>query len=102
MDEHDADPLFGHAADTGEILLAGHLGIEPGRDPAYTVWRAAHVDAEDAWQLWRRTREASAYVAYRAALDREDVAQDWLASASERTASDERPHQRRGRRQPRR
>lgn len=81
MDDHDAHPFFAQARDTGEIVFAGPPTSEPTGDPAYGMWRSAHADAEDAWSWWRDTGDTSAFLAYQAALDREDAAQNLLASA---------------------
>jgi hypothetical protein len=79
MDDHDADAFFAQGRDTGEIVLTE---LPPTLDPAYGMWRSAHADAQDAWSCWRDTGDASAFLAYQAALDREDAAQDLLASAT--------------------
>ena len=48
--------------------------------PEVDAWRDAHEDAAAAYGAWRRERTGGTYAAYRAAQDREDAAQDALAS----------------------
>ena len=43
------------------------------------VRRAAQAEAERAYEAWRQHPRATTYVAYRAAQDRADAAQDHLA-----------------------
>ena len=52
-------------------------------DWRYNAWMDAHLDAEQAWRAWKREPyRAELYLAYRAAADREDVAQEALALAN--------------------
>jgi hypothetical protein len=44
------------------------------------TWRRAQAHARQAYEEWRRYGGAAAYVAYRAAQDRADSAQDELAT----------------------
>ena len=50
------------------------------RDELGDAWRAAHAEAHHAYEQWRRTPGSEAFVAYRAAQDRADAAQDALAT----------------------
>jgi predicted metalloendopeptidase len=45
----------------------------------HDAWREAHDEAVEAYAGWSTRRTTSAYVAYRAAQDRADAAQDSLA-----------------------
>jgi hypothetical protein len=67
--------LLDQVADTREIVLrrARTWSAE------YDAWSDAHEEAEHALELWRADGSADTYVAYRAAQDREDAAQDTLA-----------------------
>ena len=63
--------------DTRELVIRRAATWAPERD----AWRDAHEDAASAYGAWRRERTVAAYAAYRAAQDREDAAQDALATA---------------------
>jgi hypothetical protein len=67
--------LLDQVADTREIVLrrARSWSAE------YDAWSDAHEEAEHALDHWRSSGTAETYVAYRAAQDREDAAQDTLA-----------------------
>ncbi len=69
--------LLDGVADTRELVIRRAETWTPERD----AWRDAHEDAACAYGVWLRTRTPTAYAAYRAAQDREDAAQDALASA---------------------
>jgi hypothetical protein len=86
MDHYDRQDDLAESADTEEIVMIGDLVLDAGREPVYYMWRAAHVDAQRAWASWRDTRDASAYLAYQAALDREDAAQHALALGASRSS----------------
>ena len=49
-------------------------------DELADAWRAAHAEAEDAYESWREFPGADAYAVFRAAQDRADQAQDVLAA----------------------
>jgi hypothetical protein len=68
--------LLDGVQDTRELVIRRAAGWTPERD----AWRDAHEDAASAYCAWRRDRTAAAYAAYRAAQDREDAAQDALAT----------------------
>jgi hypothetical protein len=75
MSSHELKRLLDDVADTREIVLR-----RPRTWSAdYDAWSDAHEEAEEALLAWRRSGGAEAYVAYRAAQDREDAAQDTLA-----------------------
>jgi len=69
--------LLDGVADTRELVIRRAATWAPERD----AWRDAHEDAASAYGEWLRVRTPVAYAAYRAAQDREDAAQDSLASA---------------------
>jgi hypothetical protein len=52
---------------------------ELDRDELYVLWSCARAEANLALDAWRETPGVEAYVAYRAAEDRADAAQDALA-----------------------
>ena len=51
------------------------------RDEAYAIWSVARAEANLAFDAWNASPGTEAYVAYRAAEDRADAAQDALAAA---------------------
>ena len=75
MSSQDLKRLLDDVADTREIVLRGPRTWRAD----YDAWSDAHEEAEEALDLWRSTGGADAYIAYRAAQDREDAAQDTLA-----------------------
>jgi hypothetical protein len=68
--------LLDEVPDTRELVLRRAAGWAPVRD----AWADAREEAASAYGTWRRLGSAEAYVAYRAAQDREDAAQDVLAT----------------------
>ena len=50
------------------------------RDELYAMWSVARAEANLAFDAWRTAPGRDAYVAYRAAEDRADAAQDALAA----------------------
>ena len=76
MSRHELKLLLDQVADTRELILR--------RGPALgtrstIAWSDAHEETEGAWRTWRSGGGREAYLAYRAAADREDAAQDALA-----------------------
>jgi hypothetical protein len=71
--------LLDHVADTRELVLRSAVR-DPIWNEAYMAWSDAHVEAEEAYAIWRRDGGESAYLVYRAAQDREDAAQDALSA----------------------
>jgi hypothetical protein len=69
--------LLDQVHDTRELVLRR----EPAWNALYGAWSDAHEEAEGAWRTWRSEGGRDAYCAYRAAVDREDAAQDALAQA---------------------
>jgi hypothetical protein len=68
--------LLDQVPDTRELVLR-----RPERSSAeHSAWSEAHEEAAGAYRAWRSQRSREAYAAYRAAQDREDAAQDLLAS----------------------
>ena len=74
--------LLDQVPDTRELILRREAGRGPAWSAVYDAWSDAHEEAEDAWRTWRCAGGAEAYLAYRAAVDREDSAQDALAAAA--------------------
>jgi hypothetical protein len=69
--------LLDQVPDTRELVLR-----RPGRwSVEHSAWSDAHEEAAGAYSAWRSQRSREAYSAYRAAQDREDAAQDLLATA---------------------
>jgi hypothetical protein len=58
-----------------------HLAETPSLavDEPVLMWRRAQAHAREAYEQWRRDRDAAGYAAYRAAQDLADWAQDELA-----------------------
>ena len=65
-------------ADTGEIVIRPYLRVSG--DELVQAWREARAEASGALAAWRTLRSREAFVAYRAAEDRADAAQDTLAA----------------------
>ena len=78
MGHHELKLLLDQVPDTRELILRH----EPARDALYDAWSDAHEEAEAAWRTWRFGGGREAYSAYRAAADREDAAQDAVATAA--------------------
>ena len=76
MSLQDLKTLLDQVADTRELVVRGE-----GSRALYDAWSDAHEEAEHAWRTWRFGGGREAYLAYRAAVDREDAAQDMLAGA---------------------
>jgi hypothetical protein len=74
MSSRELKTLLDQVADTREIVLRRSRTWSAD----YDAWRDARDDAEQAYAVWRATRTADSYAAYRAAQDREDAAQDTL------------------------
>jgi hypothetical protein len=62
--------------DTREIVLRGGESWSAERD----AWRDAHEEAGEAYRRWRELGTRAGYAVYRAAQDREDAAQEALAT----------------------
>jgi hypothetical protein len=73
MNAQQLHDLLEQIPDTREIILAS-----PEPDGLVAAWRAAHADAARALWGWRVQGGREAFVAYRAAADRADAAQDAL------------------------
>jgi hypothetical protein len=74
--------LLDQVPDTRELILRREASRGPAWNALYDAWSDAHEEAEDAWRTWRFGGGREAYTAYRAAADREDAAQDAVASAA--------------------
>ena len=78
MSLHELKVLLDEVPDTLEIVLRGPRHDDRSLDAE--AWRDARDEAALAWRAWRAAPgDSGAYVAYRAAQDREDAAQDALA-----------------------
>ncbi len=64
-------------ADTGRFFAPAVSALY--RDELYVLWSCARAEANIALDEWRTVPGREAYVAYRAAEDRADAAQDALA-----------------------
>jgi hypothetical protein len=73
--------LLDQVADTRELVLRRAASLGPAFDAVYDAWSDAHEEAEAAYLAWRASGRRDAYAVYRAAQDREDAAQDALASS---------------------
>ncbi len=84
MTAKELKDLLDDVADTRELVLrADDSGLS--FNALYDVWRNARDDAQVALAAWLADGGAEGYAAYRAAQDREDVAQDGLATVLKRT-----------------
>jgi hypothetical protein len=68
--------LLDEVPDTREMVLRRGERWSAVQD----AWGEARDEAAEAYRTWRACRTRAAYAAYRAAQDREDAAQDALAS----------------------
>jgi hypothetical protein len=82
MSAHELKALLDQVPDTHELVLRRAPEHGPQWNALYDAWSDAHEEAEDAYWQWKSRGSADAYLAYRAAADREDAAQDALASVS--------------------
>ena len=82
MSAHELKALLDQVHDTRELVLRRAPDHGPEWNALYDAWSDAHEEAEDAYWEWRQRRTDEAYLAYRAAADREDAAQDALALAT--------------------
>jgi hypothetical protein len=77
LDARDLKTLLDDVPDTLEIVLRAPR--ERTGDPFLDAWQEAREDAASTLAAWRAApADRLAYVAYRAAQDREDAAQDVL------------------------
>jgi hypothetical protein len=80
MSLDDLKLLLDQVPDTRELILRR----APAYSAVYDAWSDAHEEAEGAWRTWRSGGGREAYLAYRAAADREDAAQDAVMAAAAR------------------
>ena len=80
MSVNELKLLLDQVADTRELVLRRDATWAPVRD----AWADAREDAAEAYRAWQRNRTRAGYAAYRAAQDREDAAQDALATSAPR------------------
>ena len=73
--------LLDQVADTRELVLRRAASLGPAFNAVYDAWSDAHEEAETAYITWRASASGEDYAVYRAAQDREDAAQDALASS---------------------
>jgi hypothetical protein len=76
VSREDLKHLLDQIADTRELVLRRSRSWSA----SYDVWIDASEEARAAYRIWRSRPTAEAYAVYRAAQDREDAAQDMLAS----------------------
>lgn len=76
--------LLDQVADTRELILRRAATLGPAFNAVYDAWSDAHEEAENAYIAWRASGSGEDYASYRAAQDREDAAQDALASTGAR------------------
>jgi len=77
----DLKILLDQVPDTRELVLRREASRGPAWNAVYDAWSDAHEEAEHALRTWRYAGGEEAYLAYRAAADREDAAQDAVAAA---------------------
>ena len=76
--------LLDQVPDTRELILRREAVRGPTWSAVYDAWSDAHEESEGAWRTWRSGGGREAYLAYRAAADREDAAQDAVVAAAAR------------------
>ena len=81
MSSRELKSLLDEVPDTRELILRREASRGPAWNAIYDAWSDAHEEAEGAWRTWRSDGGRDAYLAYRAAVDREDAAQDAVAAA---------------------
>lgn len=82
MSHRDLEDLLERIEDTREIVLGpGRMSPSELHDELFAVWDGARDDANAAYDSWHTCGGREAYVAYRAAADREDAAAAALAHA---------------------
>ena len=81
MSTRELKVLLDQVPDTRELILRREVSRGPAWNALYDAWNDAHEECEAAWRTWRFGGGREAYIAYRAAADREDAAQDGVASA---------------------
>ena len=82
MSTRELKVLLDQVPDTRELVLRREVSRGPDWNALYDAWNDAHEECEAAWRTWRFGGGREAYIAYRAAADREDAAQDGVASAA--------------------
>ena len=91
MSTHELKLLLDAVPDTFEIVLRDGRTAH-GRSPERHAWHDAREEAAQALRAWRAAPgRPGAYLAYRAAQDREDAAQDLLARGLRTSARDRAP-----------
>jgi len=73
--------LLDEVPDTRELVLRRAAALGPAFNAVFDAWSDAHEEAADAYATWRESATGDDYVAYRAAQDREDAAQDALSGS---------------------
>ena len=79
---HELKLLLDQVPDTRELILRREAVRGPTWSAVYDAWSDAHEETEHAWRTWRFGGGGEAYATYRAAADREDAAQDAVASGA--------------------
>jgi hypothetical protein len=80
MSAEELDTTLARLQQLGGTAPAGvPLCMMPDPRGIYRAWSDAHEETERAWTAWKSGPGVESYSAYRAAADREDRAQEWLA-----------------------
>ena len=81
MSAQELRDLLERVEDTREVVLRRLQDAEPAAP--LVIWREARLEANAAYSAWRVDRGRDRYLAYRAAEDRADAAEDslWRALA---------------------
>jgi hypothetical protein len=82
MSTHELKDLLDQVPDTRELVLRR----EAQWSATFEAWCEAREEAFEAYRVWDGARSVDAYTRYRAAQDREDAAQDALATSLGRAA----------------
>jgi hypothetical protein len=78
VSSHELKNLLDQVPDTFELVLRRPRS----RGADLDAWHEAREEARDAYRTWIAHHSAEAYTVYRAAQDREDAAQDTLATTA--------------------
>ena len=79
MSAQELRDLLERVEDTREVVLRRLEGRE--RAEPFVIWREARLEANTAYAAWQSHPGRDTYLAYRAAEDRADAAEDSLSRA---------------------